>query len=169
MIDSKPKVYSCALGLLFPLGHNVCQEVTSQELVLLCGSDYRPDYLEDIWAQSFSFVNTCSLSLLLFFTSPHFKGSSQWNLPSQQLQILLLFHDPTDYVALQAPLSMALPRQEYSSGLPFPSPGGLPTQELNLGLLPCRWILYYWSTREASSNPLSWDIMPRACSANLVG
>ena len=29
-------------------------------------------------------------------------------------------------VACQAPLSMRLPRQEYWSGLPFPSPGGLP-------------------------------------------
>ena len=29
-------------------------------------------------------------------------------------------------VAHQAPLSMGFRRQEYSSGLPFPSPGGLP-------------------------------------------
>ena len=29
-------------------------------------------------------------------------------------------------VAHQAPLSMGFPRQEYSSGLPFPSPGDLP-------------------------------------------
>ena len=29
-------------------------------------------------------------------------------------------------VALQAPLSMGLPRQEYWSGWPFPSPGDLP-------------------------------------------
>ena len=29
-------------------------------------------------------------------------------------------------VALQAPLSMQLSRQEYRSGLPFPSPGDLP-------------------------------------------
>ena len=29
-------------------------------------------------------------------------------------------------VALQAPLSMKFPRQEYWSGLPFPSPGDLP-------------------------------------------
>ena len=29
-------------------------------------------------------------------------------------------------VARQAPLSMGFPRQEYWSGLPFPSPGGLP-------------------------------------------
>ena len=29
-------------------------------------------------------------------------------------------------VACQAPLSMGFPRQEYGSGLPFPSPGDLP-------------------------------------------
>ena len=29
-------------------------------------------------------------------------------------------------VAHQAPLSIRFPRQEYWSGLPFPSPGGLP-------------------------------------------
>ena len=29
-------------------------------------------------------------------------------------------------VACQAPLSMGFPRQEYWSGLPFPSPGDLP-------------------------------------------
>ena len=29
-------------------------------------------------------------------------------------------------VACQPPLSMGFPRQEYWSGLPFPSPGGLP-------------------------------------------
>ena len=29
-------------------------------------------------------------------------------------------------VARQAPLSMGFPRQEYWSGLPFPSPGNLP-------------------------------------------
>ena len=28
-------------------------------------------------------------------------------------------------IALQAPLSMGFPRQEYQSGLPFPSPGDL--------------------------------------------
>ena len=29
-------------------------------------------------------------------------------------------------VARQAPLSMGFPRQDYWSGFPFPSPGGLP-------------------------------------------
>ena len=33
--------------------------------------------------------------------------------------------DPLDY-SHQAPLSMGFPRQEYWSGLPFPSPGDLP-------------------------------------------
>ena len=34
--------------------------------------------------------------------------------------------------ALQAPLSMGFPRQEYWSGLPFPSPGDLPNPETEL-------------------------------------
>ena len=38
-------------------------------------------------------------------------------------------------VARQAPLSMGLSRQEYWSGLPFPNPGILLTQGLNLPLM----------------------------------
>ena len=38
-------------------------------------------------------------------------------------------------VALQAPLSMGFPSQEYWSGLPFASPGIFPTQGSNLSLL----------------------------------
>ena len=38
-------------------------------------------------------------------------------------------------VALQAPLSVRFPRQEYKSGLPFPSPGDLPDPGINLCLL----------------------------------
>ena len=33
-------------------------------------------------------------------------------------------------VAYQAPLSMGVSRQEYWSGLPFPSPGNLPDSEI---------------------------------------
>ena len=33
------------------------------------------------------------------------------------------------YVAHQAPLSKGFPRQEYWSGLPFPSPGDIPDPE----------------------------------------
>ena len=38
-------------------------------------------------------------------------------------------------IVCQAPLSMEFSRQEYWSGLPFPSPGDLPTQRLNPGIL----------------------------------
>ena len=49
----------------------------------------------------------------------------------------------------QTPLSMGFPRQEYWSGLPFPSVGDLLTQGLNAHLLHCRQILYHWATWEA--------------------
>ena len=35
-------------------------------------------------------------------------------------------------VARQAPLSMGFPRQEYWTGLPFPTPGDLPDQGIEL-------------------------------------
>ena len=45
----------------------------------------------------------------------------------------------------QAPLSMGFPRQEYWSGLSFPSPGDLPEQEIepkSLHPLRCRQVLW---------------------------
>ena len=45
-------------------------------------------------------------------------------------------------VAHQAPLSMGFSRQEYWSGLPFPSPGHLPDPGMEPGLLHCRQFLY---------------------------
>ena len=48
-------------------------------------------------------------------------------------------------VAHQAPLSLEFPRQEYRSGLPFPSPGDLPNVVgggSNPDLPPCKLILY---------------------------
>ena len=56
-------------------------------------------------------------------------------------------------VARQAPLSMGFSRQEYWSGLPFPSPGDLP----NPGIKPldqtrvsrmAGWCFILWATRE---------------------
>ena len=41
-------------------------------------------------------------------------------------------------VAYQAPQSMEFSRQEYWSGLPFPSPGDLPDPGIEPGLLCCR-------------------------------
>ena len=52
-------------------------------------------------------------------------------------------------VAQQEPLIMEFPRQEYWSGLPFPSPGSLSDPESNLCLLHCRQILYHWASWEA--------------------
>ena len=45
----------------------------------------------------------------------------------QSLSCVVLFATPWT-VALQAPLSMGFPRQEYWSGLSFPSPGDLSEQ-----------------------------------------
>ena len=45
-------------------------------------------------------------------------------------------------VACQAPPSMGFSRQEYWSGLPFPSPGDLPNPGIEPGLLLCRQMLY---------------------------
>ena len=42
----------------------------------------------------------------------------------------------------QAPPSMGVSREEYWSGLPFPSPGNFLTQESSPGLPHCRQTLY---------------------------
>ena len=47
-------------------------------------------------------------------------------------QACLTLCDPWT-VAHQAPLSMEFSRQEYWSGLPFPSPGGLPNPGIKAG------------------------------------
>ena len=52
---------------------------------------------------------------------------------------------PTPWtVALQAPLSMQFPRQKYGSGLPFPSPGGLPDPGIKPGS-PTLQVDFLWS------------------------
>ena len=53
----------------------------------------------------------------------------------------------------QAPLSMGFSRQEYWSGLRCPSPGDLPTQGSNLGLLH----LLHWQTGSLSLAPPEKD------------
>ena len=56
------------------------------------------------------------------------------------LSCVRLFAAPRT-VACQAPPSMGFSRQEYWSGLPFPSPEDLPDQGSNLGFPPCRQTL----------------------------
>ena len=46
-------------------------------------------------------------------------------------------------LACEAPLSLEFSRQEYWSGLPFPSPGDLPHPGIKPSLLHCRQILYH--------------------------
>ena len=57
-------------------------------------------------------------------------------------------------VACQTPLSMGFSRREYWNGLPLPSPGDLPTQESNRGLLHCSRFFTDWAMREASHRKL---------------
>ena len=68
----------------------------------------------------------------------------------KSLSCVQLFGTPWT-IAYQAPLSMGFSRQECWSGLPFPSAGYLPTQELNPGLPHCRQTLYRLS-HQGSSN-----------------
>ena len=48
-------------------------------------------------------------------------------------------------VAFQSPLPMGFLRQEYWSGVPFPSPGDLLDWEIEPSVEHCRWILYQLS------------------------
>ena len=63
-----------------------------------------------------------------------------------RVKVLVVFDSVIPWtVSLQVPLSMEFSRKEYWRGLPFPFPGILLTQGLNLGLLYCRQILYHLS------------------------
>ena len=81
--------------------------------------------LVDNFAISFKFLKTFTFVVI----SPWLRLYCMWCIS----HLLLFSHSimPTSLrppwtVALQAPLSMGFSRQEYWSGLPFPSPGDLP-------------------------------------------
>ena len=70
-------------------------------------------------------------------------------------------------VARQAPLSLRFSRQEYRSGLPFPSPGESPSQprdQTSISCISCTssQILCHWATWEAPRSPGPPQITPRA-------
>ena len=67
-------------------------------------------------------------------------------------------------VAYQAPPSMGFSRQEYWSGLPFPSPGIFPTQGSNLGLPHSGRRFTVWATRETLSGYHSSNLNLKCCS-----
>ena len=65
-------------------------------------------------------------------------------------------------VACQAPLSVRFSRQEYWSGLPFPSPGDLLDPAIEpVSWVFCigRWILYHWATWETWSKGICFNSM----------
>ena len=68
------------------------------------------------------------------------------------LTLIHLFATPWT-VAHQTPLSMGFSRQEYWSGLPFPSSGDLPDPGMEstslMSLALARWVLYHYVTWEA--------------------
>ena len=66
-------------------------------------------------------------------------------------------------IAHQAPLSMGFFRQEYWSGLPFPTPGDVPHQGSNLGLLYCRWILYCLKHQGSPLAPFTVKFYGKQC------
>ena len=83
---------------------------------------------------------------------------------SEAAQSCLTFATPWT-VAYQAPPSMGFSRQEYWSGLSFPSPGYLPNLGMNLGLLYCGKTLYHLN-HQGSRNPPSET--PKILSGTLV-
>ena len=69
------------------------------------------------------------------FTAALFTIAKTWKQPKVKVKSLnrvQLFATPWT-VAYQAPLSMGFSRQEYWSGLPFPSPGDLPDPGIQPG------------------------------------
>ena len=74
--------------------------------------------------------------ILEWVAFPFSRGSSQPKDPNQvkvkSLSCVRLFATPWT-VTYQAPLSMRFSRQEYWSGLPFPSPGDLPDPGIEPG------------------------------------
>ena len=80
---------------------------------------------------------------------------------AQLFNPVLLFAIPWTVAPLQTPLSMRFPRQEYWSGLTFPSPRGAsqPKDQTFIFLVFCigRRIPHHWATREACG---SWHSAP---------
>ena len=70
--------------------------------------------------------------------------------------------------AYQAPPSMGFSRQEYWSGLPFPSPGGLPDPGLEPALAPALTSGFFttstaWETNPAAAAAKSLQSCPTLC------
>ena len=98
-------------------------------------------FSKDLWD------NMCAWRSVLV---AHTKWKKKERKKVKLLSSVWLFVTPWT-VACQAPLSMGFSRQEYWSGLPFPSPGGLPSPGWNPGLQACRQTLYHLSHQESQA------------------
>ena len=87
-----------------------------------------------------------------------FGAKSTWERLVKSLSRVRLLATPWT-VAYQASPSMGFSRQECWSGLPFPSPGDLPTQESNPGFPHCRQTLY----RLSEQGKIKHDTNKRKC------
>ena len=68
----------------------------------------------------------------MFYRRWMVRGKIEKEKKVKPLSHVRLFASPWT-VAYQAPPSMGFSRQEYWSGLPLPSPGGLPNPEIQFG------------------------------------
>ena len=110
-------------------------------LLLSCGFQNRTLGSVEMRAASCLQV-TCVGSLSSYHVTAQFCGFSEKSI---SCSVMSNHFATPQTVAHQAPLSMEFSRQEYWSGLLFPSPGIFPTQGSNPGLLHCRQILYHLS------------------------
>ena len=62
-------------------------------------------------------------------------------------------------IACQASLSIGFPRQEYWSGLPFPSPGNFPDPGINLWS-PALQADSLWTDHQGNRDPKIWQPLP---------
>ena len=78
------------------------------------------------------------------------QGQETVKVKVKLLSLVWLFATPWT-IAYQAPQSMEFPRQEYWSGLPFPSPGNLPDPGIKPGFPALRADAFtLWATRKAA-------------------
>ena len=103
---------------------------------------------------------------IFLMLSDYFTWTGKW---SEVAQSCLTLCDSMDSSLHQAPPSMGFSRQEYWSGLPFPSPGNLPTQGSNPGLPHCRQTLYRLSHQGTSKTIYIYELnQVKTCTEKMI-
>jgi len=78
-------------------------------------------------------ICTSLIIIVVLIMAKDWKNSNvHWKVKMLVSQSCLILCNPMNYIAHEAPLSMEFSRQEYWSGLPFPSPGDLPKPGIKL-------------------------------------